>query len=72
MQDSIVVHLSDELKLALDELTRTADASSDELVGEALKQYLFMRRFRSLREQMIFKAQSQGVFTDQDVFDRVS
>jgi hypothetical protein len=72
MQESITVHLSGELKLALDELTRSAGTSPDELVCEALKQYLFVRRFRSLRERMTSKAQSQGILTDQDVFDRVS
>jgi predicted transcriptional regulator len=72
MQQSITVHLSSDLKVALDELTRTAGASPDELVGEAVKQYLFVRRFRSLREKLASKGQSTGVLTDQDVFDRVS
>jgi hypothetical protein len=33
---------------------------------------LFLRQFRSLRERMMAHAQSQGIVTDQDVFDRVS
>jgi len=72
MQESITVQVPSELKLALDEMTRTAGASPDELVGEAIKQYLFVRRFRTLRERMEPNARMQGVFTDQDVFDRVS
>jgi len=72
MQESITVQVPSELKLALDEMTRTAGASPDELVGEAIKQYLFVRRFRTLREKMEPNARMQGVFTDQDVFDRVS
>ena len=72
MQESITILVPSELKVALDELTRNAGASPDELVGEAIKQYLFVRRFRSLRERMAPKAQSQGILTDQDVFDRVS
>jgi hypothetical protein len=39
---------------------------------EAIKMYLFLRRFWLLRERMIPKAQAQGIFTDQDVFDCVS
>jgi hypothetical protein len=31
----------------------------------------FFRRFRLLRERMIARAQAQGIYTDQDVFDRV-
>jgi len=72
MQESITVLVPTELKAALDELTRTVGTSSDELVGEAIKQYLFVRRFRALRERMVPAARAQGIVTDQDVFDRVS
>jgi predicted transcriptional regulator len=72
MQEQITVLVPSELKVALDELTRSAGASPDELVGEAIKQYLFVRRFRSLRERMAPNARAQGIFIDQDVFDRVS
>lgn len=72
MQEQITVHLPSEMKLALDEMTRSTNESPDELVGKALEQYLFIRRFRTLRERMTPKARAQGIFTDQDVFDRVS
>jgi predicted transcriptional regulator len=72
MQESITISVPSELKLALDEITRAAGTPPDELVGEAIKQYLFVRRFRTLRERMESNARKQGVFTDQDVFDRVS
>jgi len=72
MQEQITVLVPSELKVALEELTRSAGASPDELVGEAIKQYLFVRRFRTLRERMAPNARAQGIVTDQDVFDRVS
>jgi hypothetical protein len=31
-----------------------------------------VRRFRALRQRMMAAAQAQGIFTDEDVFDRVS
>ena len=37
-----------------------------------IKEYLFFRRFRLLRERMVPKAQARGIYTDQDVFERVS
>ena len=40
---------ADEIKVALDEFVRDAGDSPDEVAGEAIKQYLFERRFRSLR-----------------------
>jgi hypothetical protein len=72
MQEQITVSVPSEIKVALEELTHSAGASSDELVGEAIKQYLFLRRFRTLRERMAPNARAQGIVTDQDVFDRVS
>jgi len=72
MEQPITVLLPSEVKLALDEATRQEGVSSDELIGKALKQYFLVRQYRLLRERMVPKAEAQGVYTDQDVFDRVS
>jgi metal-responsive CopG/Arc/MetJ family transcriptional regulator len=72
MQEIITVTLPEETKLALDDATRNEGISPSELIGEAVKEYLFFRRFRLLRERMIPKAQAQGIYTDQDIFERVS
>ena len=72
MQEQITVFVPRELKVELEQLTRSEGASRDELIGEAIKQYLFVRRFRTLHERMMPNARAQGIVTDQDVFDRVS
>jgi predicted transcriptional regulator len=72
MTQSITVELPVQLKTALDEVTHREGLSTDEVVGQAIKQHLFLRQFHHLRERMSAKAASQGVATDQDVFDRVS
>jgi len=72
MTQMITVTLPADVQIALDELSRSEGVSRDELVSRAVKQHLFLRRFRSLRERMSAKAASQGIVTDQDVFDRVS
>lgn len=41
-------------------------------IAKKIKHYLFVRRFRRLREQMISHAQAQGIYTDEDVFERIS
>jgi len=43
-----------------------------DLVRESLRDYLFLRRFRALRARLLAKAQAQGIYSDDDVFDRVS
>lgn len=72
MQSNITVSLPDDIKSALDEAVREAGKSPSELTCEALRDYLFIRKFRLLREHMTSRAQAQGIYTDQDVFDRVS
>ncbi len=72
MTQSITVALPADLKTALDDVSRREGVTTDEVVGQAIKEHLFLRRFRHLRERMTMSAPSQGVVNDQDVFDRVS
>jgi predicted transcriptional regulator len=72
MASSITVTLSPEVKDALDDVARKDGVQADVVVGQAIKEHLFLRQFRLLRERMSAQAQSQGILTDQDVFDRVS
>ena len=72
MVQPITVTLPDDVKQALDELSKKEGVSPDEVVGRAVKQHVFLQQFRSLRERLSAKAKNQGIITDQDVFDRVS
>lgn len=72
MVKPITVTLPADIKQALDDLSNKEGVSPDEVIQQAVRQHLFLRKFRFLRERMSAKAQSQGVVTDQDVFDRVS
>lgn len=72
MAENVTVTLPDGVKRALDEISSKEGVAPDEVIGAALKEHLFLRQFRSLRQRMAAKAQSQGVLTDEDVFDRVS
>jgi predicted transcriptional regulator len=72
IQNPMTIRLLDDLKTALDEAVQEAGKSPNELMCEALRDYLFIRKFRSLREHMTSKAQAQGIDTDEDVFDRIS
>jgi len=71
MQQMLTIAVPEEIRLALDDETQREGISLSDLISKALKEYLFFRRFRLLRERMIPKAQAQGIYTDQDVF-RVS
>ncbi len=70
MSRTINIDLPEETKAALDIVVREEGVTQDELIGKALKDYLFVRQFRTLRERMM--EQASETYTDQDVFDQVS
>lgn len=72
MRESISISLPEDLKTELDQMTEAEGMSRSDLVREALRDYLFIRRFRALRQEILPYAEAQGLFTDEDVFDAVS
>ena len=72
MTDTITVTLSKDAKVLLDDLRQQEGVSLSELASEAIEEYVFIRRFRLLRERMTTQGKAQGIYTDQDVFERVS
>jgi metal-responsive CopG/Arc/MetJ family transcriptional regulator len=72
MRSTITISIPDDMQKEIDKLSREEGVSRSEIVRESIRDYLFIRRFRSLRRSMTAKAAKRGVYTDQDVFDRVS
>lgn len=72
MRETITISVPEDIKSELDKIVRDEGISRSEVIRESLRDYLFVRRFRQLRARMIAKAQAQGIFTDEDVFKRIS
>jgi predicted transcriptional regulator len=72
MRKTVSISLPADLKEQLDEAAEAESLSRSDVVRQALSDYLFVRRFRALRARMMSRAQAQGIFTDEDVFGRVS
>ena len=72
MRQIITISLPKEIKKEIDALSTKEGISRSNLIRQSIKDYLFVHQFRALRNQMISKAKTQGIYTDQDVFDRVS
>ena len=69
MSQMITISLPEETRTALDDAANEEGLSENALVEKAVSDYLFIRRFRSLRERLM----SQGNdLTDENVFDLVS
>jgi metal-responsive CopG/Arc/MetJ family transcriptional regulator len=72
MRRSISISLPEETS---DELDRWVDAhglSRSDAVREAVQEYLFIRRFRALRRELMEHAAARGLHTDEDVFREIS
>jgi metal-responsive CopG/Arc/MetJ family transcriptional regulator len=72
MRETITISVPEDIKSELDKIVRDEGISRSDVIRESLRDYLFVRRFRQLRAKMIAKAQAQGIFTDEDVFKRIS
>jgi metal-responsive CopG/Arc/MetJ family transcriptional regulator len=66
---TITISLTKEIKRGLGEVTRETGLSRDDIIRQALREFLLVRRFRALRARMIPHAQAQGIFSDEDVFE---
>ncbi len=70
MSATLTIDLPVEVRATLDEAAREEGISENEYAAKALQDYLFLRRFRSLRERM--NAASDKSYTDEEVFKLVS
>ena len=72
MRKAVTVSLPETLTDELDAVSREEGTTRSEVVRDALKRYFTLREYRALRAELIIEAESKGIITDEDVFDRVS
>jgi metal-responsive CopG/Arc/MetJ family transcriptional regulator len=72
MRETVTISLPPKVRRELDRIAKQDGVSRSDVLRQSLEDFLFVRRFRSLRQRMTATAQAQGVYTDEDVFGRVS
>ena len=72
MRETVTISLPQALRRELDKIAKQEGISRSDVLRQSLEDFLFVRRFRQLRQRMMAAAQAQGIFTDEDVFNRVS
>ena len=72
MRSSVSVSLPEKLNKEIDKVLRETSLTRSELVRAALDEYLFKLRFRKVRRKLVLKARSKGIFTDEDVYEKLS
>jgi len=71
MNQTITLRIPEEMKKELDELSKLEHKPVSDLVRESIRRYIAIRKFRQLRNMVLPFAESQGILTDEDVFDIV-
>ena len=72
MKQTVTVSLPDEISSDLKRIAKDEGLSKSQIILNALQDYIFIKKFRRLRSKMMAKAQAHGIFTDEDVFKRIS
>ena len=72
MRESISISLPGPIKQKLDKLSKMKHCDRSSIVQEALSQFLARQEFRRLRDMMVPKAKKKDIYTDEDVFGKVS
>ncbi|RME76481.1 MAG: hypothetical protein D6784_05775 [Chloroflexi bacterium] len=72
MADTVTITLPGRVKSILETITEQEGIPVDELINAAIEEYLFFRQLRLLRQRMIAKAQAQGIYSEEDIFDQIS
>lgn len=72
MKTSVTIRLDERLERMLREECRRCGRNRSEVMRDALRRQLAIRRFEELREQMLPGAEARGYVTDEDVFRDVS
>ena len=72
MARKITIAVPDDMVAELEAMALNKGISVEETFLEAAKKYVFVHKFRTVADQMTAKAEEQGIYSEQDVFDRVS
>jgi metal-responsive CopG/Arc/MetJ family transcriptional regulator len=72
MRETVTISLPQGIRRELDRIAKEEGVSRSDVLRQSLDDFIFARRFRRLRQRMMAAAQAQGIYTDEDVFTRVS
>lgn len=72
MSSTITIRLPDDLRSELEAISKAENKPLSDLVRESLRRYVAIEQFRRLRKKVLPFAESQGLLTDEDIFDTIS
>jgi predicted transcriptional regulator len=72
VRETVTISLPQAIRRELDWIAKEEGVPRSEVLRQSLEDFILVRRFRQLRQRMMAAAQAQGIYTDEDVFNRVS
>jgi len=72
MRETVTISLPQSVKRQLDAMVKRNHMNRSDIIREALRNHFAVSEFRELRKKMIPQAEISGIFTDEDVFEKVS
>lgn len=72
MRETVTISISKNLKEKLDRQVKKEHLNRSDIVRDALRKYFAVLEFKELRLKMIPYAEKLGIYTDEDVFEKVS
>jgi len=68
----LTISITEELEKEINQLVKEENNSKSELIRRAIKDYIYFKKLKNLREKMMLKTDAQKVYTDEDIFKIVS
>jgi metal-responsive CopG/Arc/MetJ family transcriptional regulator len=72
MRETITISLPQSVKQKLDRVIKRQHLNRSDVVREALRQYLAREEFQRLRGLLVPEGERRGLYTDEDIFRKVS
>ena len=72
MKSTLTIRLDQDLERLLGQLCKRTGQNRSEIVREALRRQLALRRFEALRRRVLPFAEARGYLTDEDVLRNLS
>ena len=72
MKGTLTIRVDKDLERVLDRLCKQTGQSRSEIVRDALRRELSLRRFEDLRRRVLPFAEARGYLTDEDIVRNVS
>ena len=72
MKGTLTIRLDKDLERMLDRLCKRTGRSRSDLVRQAVRREVSLRRFEDLRRRAMPFAEARGYLTDEDIFREIS